>query len=307
MRRSPPTPPRLELPAELRVDIGREPVRGNKTYKDCTSAWFLIPILEVVAVGFMIYALASGLTPMLAVTAIYAALIAAMYFSGKRKADKENAKQDAVYFAWLKKKNACDEARAKYNEQQRIAKQQWQKQRDEKMEEITDMLTAESQTMIAQSRAERRRIEESIAVLQSSYEQLLSMRVLHPKYQTMAACMTMLDYFETGRVSALMGPDGAYNLYESELRSNLIIDRLDEINESLKRIEKAMYTLVSAVRETNRHLKNLETEMKSLNATAKEQLDAQREIAHWSSVTAVCTEAAARNTEALKYIALANG
>ena len=39
----------------------------------------------------------------------------------------------------------------------------------------------------------------------------------------MTAMCTMYEYFVTGRCDKLSGADGAYNLYETEVRQNIII------------------------------------------------------------------------------------
>jgi hypothetical protein len=59
----------------------------------------------------------------------------------------------------------------------------------------------------------------------------------------------MAEYLDSGRCSALEGPDGAYNLYESELRQNYIISKLDTIINQLDMIRENQYYLYTAMQD----------------------------------------------------------
>ena len=48
-------------------------------------------------------------------------------------------------------------------------------------------------------------------------EKLYAADVIFPKYRNMVAICTIYEYFVSGRCTTLVGADGAYNLYESEL------------------------------------------------------------------------------------------
>ena len=137
----------------------------------------------------------------------------------------------------------------------------------------------------------------------------------------------MLEYFESGRCSTLTGPDGAYNLYEQELRSNLIISNLQEINSKLDQIKANQYLLYTVVTDMNRTLKTINRELctqTSLLADMKRGIasmdrkmdtvtDNQQKImknqetqTHIAALTAVYAAATAANTEAIKYLSLVN-
>ena len=60
--------------------------------------------------------------------------------------------------------------------------------------------------------------------------------VLHPKYRGLVPVSTICEYFETGRTDTLSGHTGAYNLYESEYRLNMINSKLDTIQQQLQHI-----------------------------------------------------------------------
>ncbi len=88
-------------------------------------------------------------------------------------------------------------------------------------------------------------------ILQGTY----NMDYIYPKYRNIVAVCTMLEYLESGRCESLTGTNGAYNLYESELRANMIIGQLSDIGEKLERISDNQRQLAdvlsSSVRRTN--------------------------------------------------------
>lgn len=53
------------------------------------------------------------------------------------------------------------------------------------------------------------------------------------------------------RVETLEGVNGAYNLYESELRQNLIITNLNQISLQLNSIKDNQYLIYEAITESN--------------------------------------------------------
>lgn len=147
------------------------------------------------------------------------------------------------------------------------------------------------------------------SLIQEGEETLLKLydkNILHPKYRNMTAVCTILEYFETGRCSSLTGSDGAYNLYESEIRQNLIILKLDEVIEHLDELKATMYRCCTAIERVSKQLNGIQQELKQLNATASKQLLVQQEQVKFASLTTAYTAATAANTEAIKYLSLVN-
>ena len=149
--------------------------------------------------------------------------------------------------------------------------------------------------------------EEAVSQLNLPYEEALkaleklySAEIIFPKYRNMIAMCTMYEYFVTGRCTELTGPNGAYNLYEAELRQNLIINHLDTIADNLEAIKDNQYTLYQEMSATNHILSGISSDIEDL-------LSGTREIANAVNIIAHCAKATEKNTEALKYITLLNG
>lgn len=145
-----------------------------------------------------------------------------------------------------------------------------------------------------------KQLDKPLSETQQILEKLYSADIIFPKYRNMVAMCTIYEYFAAGRCTELNGADGAYNLYESELRQNLIINRLDTIIEQLDEIKANQYTLYTELKKTNEILEGISSDMKELTSTVHRIEDA-------THITAYCAQVTAQNTEALKYITLING
>ena len=88
-------------------------------------------------------------------------------------------------------------------------------------------------------------------------QHLLDKNILHPKYRDFVAVAQIYEYIDTGRCTELEGTNGAYNLYESELRQNTIIDRLDVIVDQLAQLNRTMRYVANSVNQTNMLLDNI--------------------------------------------------
>ena len=90
---------------------------------------------------------------------------------------------------------------------------------------------------------------------------LLSLQIIHGKYVDFVSETTILEYLETGRCSQLEGPDGAYNLYESEIRANRIISQLDQVLVSLEEIKANQYAAYSMLSDISYNVSNISNKM----------------------------------------------
>ena len=136
--------------------------------------------------------------------------------------------------------------------------------------------------------------------------------VVHPKYRNIPALTAICEYLDTGRCSALTGPGGAYNIYESEKRQDQILNKLDNVISKLEKIEKNQVLMIRELQHIKHNSDSMVHDMKDLLKCNKEIKTFTAITAYCSAVTAVNTAATAyytsniaKNTEELKYIALA--
>lgn len=93
-------------------------------------------------------------------------------------------------------------------------------------------------------------------------KKLYDLNVIFEKYRNVVALSNIYEYLLSGRCGSLEGANGAYNLYESEVRSNLIISQLSNVIDSLEQIKDSQYMIYSKLSEVNVHLNELNSTMK---------------------------------------------
>ncbi len=138
-------------------------------------------------------------------------------------------------------------------------------------------------------------LEETKALLVRLYKA----DILFEKYRDLVSVCTIYEYFVSGRCTELAGPNGAYNLYEAELRQNIIITRLDTIIDQLEQIKAGQYMLYSQLETTNAILADVSHDMKAV-------VNSTRDIAHTNRITAIYAGITAENSEIQKYLTVMN-
>lgn len=152
--------------------------------------------------------------------------------------------------------------------------------------------------------AQKENINSQIAILNlkrkeisETLNKLYDINIIYPKYRNFVAVTTFYEYFESGRCNTLQGHEGAYNIYENEIRLNIIITKLDDIIERLDEIRSNQYTIHNAVSEGNRIANNIYQQ--AIKTSGK--LDSINENSALTSYNSMIT---AKNTEILKNIAV---
>lgn len=134
-------------------------------------------------------------------------------------------------------------------------------------------------------------MSETKQVLDTYYRQ----DIIYPKYRNLIAVSSFYEYLSSGRCTHLEGHEGAYNIFENEIRQNWIINKLDEVIDRLDRIEDHQYMLYSAIQESN-----------SKTAILSQQLDqcasSLQGIEENAAITAYNSHITAQNTEFLKWV-----
>ncbi len=87
--------------------------------------------------------------------------------------------------------------------------------------------------------------------LEAALEYYYSTQVLDPKYRSLVPVTTMCGYFEAGKCMDLTGTDGAYNLFEKELKQEAITDNLAGITGGMDKIGESQRGIISQVAKIN--------------------------------------------------------
>ena len=182
-----------------------------------------------------------------------------------------------------------------YNKRSAEAEAEWQRQEQiyQSDKEKYDQELGEYGNACYQS---MQYIHEAGWMLKDALENLYDVNIIYPKYRNLVAVTTIYEYLASGRCDTLEGTDGAYNLYEMELRQNIIIGQLSSVLDSLEQIKNNQFTLYNEIEESNRKSAELLSDI----------ADNTKFSAYANEETAKANAAIAQNTEATKYYTLFN-
>lgn len=139
------------------------------------------------------------------------------------------------------------------------------------------------------------RLDETVQVLNQYY----SKDIIFPKYRNLIAICSFYEYFMSGRCNTLTGHEGAYNIFENEVRLERICTKLDEVVERLEDIKSNQYVLYDAIQEGNRITERLVEESVRQSRIAERTAENTALAAHYAEI-------AANNAEACAWIGVAN-
>ena len=86
-------------------------------------------------------------------------------------------------------------------------------------------------------------IDTALSPLTEALKDVYGLNMVYGKYRNFVAYSSFYEYFDSGRCEMLTGVDGAYNIFEQEIRMDRIIYRLDIIVLQLNQIQKNQYKL----------------------------------------------------------------
>ena len=138
-------------------------------------------------------------------------------------------------------------------------------------------------------------IQKKIGEISETLEHFYSLDIIHPKYRNMITVIRLLEYFDSGRCTALTGAGGAYNKYEEEIRQDAIISKLDTAINCLYQIRDTQYMLYESLEDCLDELGAITTQNDKLIST-------NQDISQNSAIAAYNSKIAASNSDALVFI-----
>lgn len=122
--------------------------------------------------------------------------------------------------------------------------------------------------------------QSAVMTLEDALERLYAENVIFPKYRNLIDVTVINEYLLSGRCDKLEGIDGAYNLYEMELRQNIIINQLSIIIDDLEKIRRNQYSLYQELQKSNNTINEILSETRRMNET-------QQLTAYFAGITAL--------------------
>lgn len=153
--------------------------------------------------------------------------------------------------------------RAAYNSNMQLARKQAEKIVSERTA-IEEQRLEKEEVIKRGLQKELRSVEESLQQTRQALNSLYKMDIIHPDYRHIVALSSIYKYLDRGLCSELTGSHGAYNLFEEEVRFNIIYGKLDGIISRLDQINDNQRDVYDAINNTNRLLRNVSTENKKM-------------------------------------------
>lgn len=139
--------------------------------------------------------------------------------------------------------------------------------------------------------------------------ELYAYDIIFEKYRDVVALSSFYEYLMSGRCTSLEGADGAYNIYENEIRANRVIAQLDTVISSLDDIKQNQYMMYQELRKINISLQQLNSTMdaavgslRNIETNTKHISENSDLITHNTAVTAYYSKVNAELTNALGYM-----
>lgn len=215
--------------------------------------------------------------PVLTVTGIVGLIVLVVFLwmqvLKKEKRQKQEAEEayqrqvaeaEAEYAEKLRKYNEEYEERVrKYDEEYNRKYQEYQRKSEEYQRAVKESnarrMRSEERELRYQRTLENMLSElgEQVRMLNKTREKAYEAGIVYPKYQGLIPIVMFCEYIESGRCNTLTGHEGAYNIYESDMKYHNIVTRLDRIQSSLDEIRMNQQTLYNVMEEANFRIDNL--------------------------------------------------
>ena len=141
----------------------------------------------------------------------------------------------------------------------------------------------------------------TLTALLKGQNRLYSYNIVFGKYRNFVALSSFYEYLLSGRCTSLEGPNGAYNLYESEIRANQIIAQLSEVVKSLEEIKNNQYMAYSQLQTIRGDLESLNSKMSSALSSLRRVNDSQNSIKDSLETIKDSNKAIVQNSEAILH------
>lgn len=168
-----------------------------------------------------------------------------------------------------------------------------------------DAINLENQKDSYASEIVENEFKEATELLKSLYDargQLYGLGIVHNRYQNMVALSTFYDYLTIGRCTELEGINGAYNLYESELRANLIIEKLDDIKDTQYMIHSTLMSIDNNLDYLNTLTTTALASVQNMEKNVERIAENTDMIAHNTAISAYYSKINAEMTNALGFM-----
>ena len=109
-------------------------------------------------------------------------------------------------------------------------------------------------------------LNKNLTEVKNKLQEYYDLNIIFGKYRGLVPVSTMYEYLASSRCSSLEGPDGAYNLYEAEIRQNIIIVQLQTIITQLESIKQNQYCLYQQLKEIEGNTREINNSLEKISS-----------------------------------------
>lgn len=153
--------------------------------------------------------------------------------------------------------------------------------------ELVDKEIAETESLLKRTFAAR--------------NELYAYDIVFGKYRDVVALSSFYEYLMSGRCSSLEGADGAYNIYEGEIRADRVIAQLDTVITSLEEIKQNQYMMYQELRNINVSLDKMNNTLDEALTSIQSMGSTMEHIAQNSDVIAQNSDVLAKNSKVIAH------
>lgn len=247
------------MPTKPEKPTTNTPKLVSPTVWKISAIYLSLCAVGAVGLGFWMFGLGDALLGLF-LLAIGGGIAYAVYY-GYNKRKEIEAIVEQTENAYIQEYAKYEQLMRQYNSDIARADREYDVARNQHRNEVSAYNT-KTNALLAQH-------YDALSSLEKALQALYDENVVYPKYRNMVAMTTINEYLMSGRCSELEGPNGAYNLYEMELRQNIIINQLSNIVNNLEQIRNSQFLLYRELMKANDTVEQICYELRKLNTTAK--------------------------------------
>ena len=178
---------------------------------------------------------------------IYIAFCLIVFFVKKNKFDQKQNKKEADY----------NQEQATIEKERISGYQDTVRKNRGRIAELKEEIKLIDDITIPQLNEEIRENEAAAAKVLGALNRYYEPNVVYKKYRGLVPIAAFTEYFDAERCYTLTGPDGAYNIYENEMRMNLINAKLDNVQAGLNLLAKQHSAILTSLNQMNANVRCL--------------------------------------------------
>ncbi|MCL2576653.1 MAG: hypothetical protein FWE27_01190 [Defluviitaleaceae bacterium] len=158
---------------------------------------------------------------------------------------------------------------SKKNDSEKVFIDAYEKYQEDKEEAELQVEIIKNNQHVIISELNKRKAQNNslISKTQKVLNELYNFNIIFPKYRgNIVPIANFCEYIGSGRCNSLEGHEGAYDIYENEVRLDRIIERIDVVIKSLDKIGETQCVLYNAITESNRMSRAIAHEIRGLDA-----------------------------------------